>query len=534
MAKESRAGCEKPCGIETEFGINGITNDRAACGTLFVSEFRPSWFSGGDVPSVAWDPRARVEGDSDIRDDHAYFHDISWRERANFILPNGARFYLDGAHAEISSPLCLNAKQLLRWNRACYRRMDEIRRKHKETRGHEFVVYRNNVAGGERSEYFGKKNSRVSFGCHENYTTFRSVPEQTLIKRLGGAWFPARVPIIGAGKVGNDDYGFPPCDFQMSQRADFFVNYAHGGTMHSRPIYNTRDVPYADANRFRRVHVICGDANMLQLPEYLKIGLTSILLMMIEDETLDDRFEFLDPISAMHEISRDISFQKLYLLRNQKKRRSVLYLLASYRDVMAEYIALYHPHSELFLDLVSRFSEIVDLLSKRRFGELYGVLDWATKYHIIQSYLSRRNFNWKSHRAIQLDYEYHNNDHERGIFFRGPYRVEKHIVPDADIQSAMSIPPPTRSRWICEMLKHYNAKVAFSNYWDRVDLAMTDEWSRRFFVAFPDPHIPWNEEYLQTFFSLPLLQCLRKAKEAGMISIGNERNRARHAYQSPF
>lgn len=517
MADECRSIECRPCGEETEFGMFLRGKASIGAGADFVHAFDRLWPDSSFDGSVAWDADARIREDPEASGEHSYFKNKNWLTGSNILLPNGARFYLDGGHAEISTPLCLTAHDCVLWNRACYAIIDRIRKKHKETYGKEFIVYRNNVAGGETS-YGNWRLRRVSFACHENYAIRRAVPCEALVRALGCGWFPARIPIIGAGKVGSD-HGTPRAEFQMSQRADFMTCVSGIETMADRGIYNLRDVPYADRARFRRMHVICGDSNMCAIPEFLKIALTDIILKMIEDGALHARIEFSDPVGAMRSISRDLECAQQYDIVGRKKRMPILDILSEYRDVFAEYVVRSYPRNEQLTKAIGLFSGILSLLKCGDSDALVGMLDWATKRNMIAAYCGKKGIAWESDRAVQLDCEYSNNDHESGIWFRRYAAGEECLIPEALRRDAERTPPLSRSRLIVNMLRTHASHIEASNYWDRIIIKKSCVASGERYIFLPDPTRVWDPAIDEALMRLPLAECIREGVARGIFTL---------------
>ena len=213
----------------------------------------------------------------------------------NTVLTNGARYYVDHAHPEYSTPECADALELVVADKAGERilaRSMQAARRLLEP-GQEIVVYKNNSDG--------KGNS---YGTHENYLVDRAVPFASLVRHLL-PWFVSRQVFTGAGKVGSEN-GAAPVDYQISQRADFFEEEVGLETTLKRPIVNTRDEPHADPQLYRRLHVIAGDANLCEVATFLKVGTTAIVLAMIEDDFIDPKdLSIVGPVPAMRTVSHD-------------------------------------------------------------------------------------------------------------------------------------------------------------------------------------------------------------------------------------
>ena len=214
------------------------------------------------------------------------------------MLTNGARYYVDHAHPEYSTPECATPMEVTLFDKAgeriLARSMDAARRL--LPAGQEIVVYKNNSDG--------KGNS---YGCHENYLVDRNVPFAVLVRNLI-PWFVTRQVFTGAGKVGSEN-GADPVDYQISQRADFFEEEVGLETTLKRPIVNTRDEPHADPQKYRRLHVIVGDANLCEVATFLKVGTTAIVLAMIEDGFIDKDLSIASPVAAIRSVSHDPSLR---------------------------------------------------------------------------------------------------------------------------------------------------------------------------------------------------------------------------------
>ena len=261
------------CGIETEFGIfvRGADLTPMMASSLIVNAYSDEglalrvWDFASETPNIdaleGWRPEA----------DYPEVEVLM----ANTVLTNGARFYVDHAHPEVSTPECRSVSDVVLYDRAAE---EIIRRAMKRANerlpdGVELVLHKNNSDG--------KGNS---YGCHENYLVPRSVPFGKIASYLT-SHFVTRQTFTGAGKVGTECIreGETPASFQLSQRADFFEEEIGLETTVRRPIINTRDEPHCDPERWRRLHVIAGDANMSELATFLKVGTTALLLGMIED-----------------------------------------------------------------------------------------------------------------------------------------------------------------------------------------------------------------------------------------------------------
>ena len=265
----------KVLGIETEYGIAGGPDaDQIVASSIIVNAYaqegrtRINWDFEGETPDM----------DARGLPDLTSFAPIVETHLANTVLTNGARLYVDHAHPEYSSPECRTPREATLYDVAG----EEVMRRaltvaNEMVEPHQTItLYKNNSDG--------KGNS---YGTHENYLVSRDV-EFTHIVRAMVPHFVSRQIIVGAGKVGAETEAGLDGEpfFQLSSRAEFFEEVVGLETTLKRPIVNTRDEPHADAERFRRLHVIIGDANMSQVATFVKLGSTAILLAALEDSGL--------------------------------------------------------------------------------------------------------------------------------------------------------------------------------------------------------------------------------------------------------
>ena len=299
----------KVCGIETEYGISvrGADSNPVAASSVLINAYiatldrRTVWDFEDESPGV--DARGfAVEG--------ALPPEVE-THLVNTVLTNGARYYVDHAHPEVSTPECVDAKEVVVFDRASE---EVLKRSMVAARsllpdGAEIVVYKNNSDG--------KGNS---YGCHENYLLAREVPFGRLVSQIT-PHFVTRQVFCGAGKVGSESPGVPSSEvpFQISQRADFFEEEVGLETTLKRPIVNTRDEPHCDGQRYRRFHVIVGDANRSEVATFLKVGTTAIVLSMIEDDQLPIDLALSNPVGAIRQVSHDPALSRTVLLKSGRR-----------------------------------------------------------------------------------------------------------------------------------------------------------------------------------------------------------------------
>ena len=285
----------KVCGVETEYGI--LLRGPAESNPIAASSVLINAYVASLQRRVGWD----FEDESPGNDARGYsVADASPPEvethLVNAVLTNGARYYVDHAHPELSTPECRDAREVVVWDKAAERILIESMRAAAATLppGHEVVVHKNNSDG--------KGNS---YGCHENYLLDRAVPFSRIVAGIL-PFFVTRQLFAGAGKVGCEaPGGSPAVRFELSQRADFFEEEVGLETTLKRPLVNTRDEPHCDASRYRRLHVILGDANLSEVATFLKVGTTALVLSMIEDDEVPRDLALATPVAAVRQVSHD-------------------------------------------------------------------------------------------------------------------------------------------------------------------------------------------------------------------------------------
>src|SRR5262245_15844570 len=351
----------------------------------------------------------------------------------NAVLTNGARYYVDHAHPEISTPECADALEIVRYDKAAelvlIRSMEAAART--LPAGGEIVVYKNNSDG--------KGNS---YGCHENYLMDRAVPFSRIVAQVI-PHFVTRQVYTGAGKVGVEAPGLTSADvpFQITQRADFFEEEVGLETTLKRPIVNTRDEPHCDSQKYRRLHVITGDANLSEIATYLKVGVTAIILSMIEDDVLPGDLALAKPVFAMREVSHDLSLRQPLDLADGRKV-SALDIQWELYDRAKKY-ELEHGLSSVGeavgADLMARWGAVLAALESDVLS-LADQLDWVAKYRLFDAYRERNGLAWNDARLRAMDLQYHDLRPEKSLFARvGMQR----LVDDAEVEEAMTEPPDT-------------------------------------------------------------------------------------------
>lgn len=357
---------------------------------------------------------------------------VSWGRSSNVFLENGARLYLDvGSHPEYATPECDSLFDVVAHDRAGERILEglvesaEQRLAEEGIRG-EIYLYRNNT-----------DSAGNSYGCHENYLINRTTDFQRMIDTLI-PFLVTRQIWAGAGKLLQTARGTV---YSLAQRAEHIWEGSSSATTRSRPIINTRDEPHADAERYRRLHVIAGDSNMSEYTTYVKIGSMVALLQMLEDEVVFRDLSLENPIRAIREISHDTTCRRKIRLANGRELSAL--------DIQWEYlerVMRYRRASGLSPEVeraVAMWEHMLTGLEKDPLT-LHREVDWVAKYHLIERYKARHGLPLSSARLALLDLNYHDVNRRRGLF----YKLERaglmdRMVTDEAITTAMAEPPAT-------------------------------------------------------------------------------------------
>ena len=388
---------------------------------------------------------------------------------ANIILTNGARFYVDHAHPEYSSPETTNPRDALIWDRAGERIMAEASRRAALVPGTPPInLYKNNT-----------DNKGASYGTHENYLMRRETPFADIVRHLT-PFFVSRQVVCGSGRVGIGQDGRGD-GFQIAQRSDYFEVEVGLETTLKRPIINTRDEPHAVAEKYRRLHVIIGDANLAEVSTYLKLGTTSVVLAMIEDGFLSVDLTVDRPVTTLHAVSHDPSLKQLVTLRNGRTLTAVQ-LQMEYAEQARKYVEDRYgtDADQVTVDVLDRWESVLSRLESDPMS-LSRELDWVAKLQILEGYRSRDSLDWGSARLEAIDLQYSDVRPDKGLFNRlsASGRFDR-VVTDEEIDRAIFEPPTdTRAYFRGRCLEKYPDEVAAAS-WDSVifDLPGRDSLQR--------------------------------------------------------
>jgi proteasome accessory factor A len=478
----------KLAGIETEYGIvffGQEDSDPFYASRLVLEAYR---HAGG--PSVPCE---------------SYYYDVT-DATSSLMLSNGARYYIDHAHPEYSTPECRSLSDLVAADKAGERLLYACQCQVNNTlpAGQEIRLYKNNS---------DQKNN--SYGCHENYllsaTLFDLLHHKTsLMLRYFLPFLVTRTIFCGAGKVGSEN-NTSPVGFQLSQRADFFETLIGLQTTHHRPLFNTRDEPHANRAQFRRLHVIPGDANLAEFSTYLKVGATRLLLDMLEDGFIQDDLTLADPLAAFKTVSRDLNFNTPLTLADGR-RMTALDIQHIYRARAEQYLEHIGGNDEQW-EVLGEWQDVLERLPDQ-WETLSNRLDWAIKKRLLDRYLQPQGITWQQVTAWQpvvettlsvpeilarqiaeqkglrwddhpkqreiyfglrrLDLEYHDirqgcHDENMGLFYQLQQRgaIER-LLTDEEIQEKMITPPIDTRAWLRGQCVAHFANDILKADWDRL------------------------------------------------------------------
>ena len=446
----------KICGIETEYGIvvrGAAESNPISSSSLLIN----AYLAALEGERVGWDFEDESPG-NDARDDArrlAIAPEIE-THLVNAVLTNGARYYVDHAHPEFSAPECLDAAEALLYDRAgeeiLLRSMAAA--KHLLPEEQEIVVYKNNSDG--------KGNS---YGCHENYLIAREVPFGRLASQIT-SHFVTRQVFCGAGKVGCELPGRPDdhVPYQLSQRADFFEEEIGLETTLKRPIVNTRDEPHADAQKYRRLHVIVGDANMSEVATYMKVATTAVVLAMIEDDELGDDWLLGNPVAAIRQVSHDPTLRQTIMLRDGSRATAleVQWGLLERARKYEQSHGLSCVGDDVALDVLDRWEALLTGLESDP-STVASQVDWVAKQRLVDGYAARHDLEPGSTRLKAIDLQYHDLRTDRCLALRAG--LDAMVSPD-EVEAAMTEPPTTtRAYFRGRCLAKFPDEVVAAN-WD--------------------------------------------------------------------
>jgi proteasome accessory factor A len=451
-------------GTETEYGIT-VHNQ---------PDFNPVLSSSAVINSYAGG-RARIQWSFDEespgRDARGFgFEDAQPGEMetglVNVVLTNGARLYVDHAHPEYSTPECFDPLEAALYEKAGEVIMDRAARSAQALLAPEqrTIIHKNNSDG--------KGNS---YGSHENYLLARELPFGEIVRHFT-AFLATRQIFTGSGKVGSEN-GRPETDYQITQRADFFEEEVGLETTLKRPIINTRDEPHADSTKYRRLHVIIGDANLYETQTFLKLGSASLLLQALEAGALPEPLLLEDPVEAVGAVSRDLSLGGLLEFADGK-RMSAMDAQWQYLEWATKY-ARASDLPDVYGNVLRVWEEVLTDLEADPMRAA-DRLDWVAKLRILEGYRRRDDLAWDSPKLRLLALQYHDVDPTRGLYHRlaASGRMRR-LFGDDEIERAVAEPPErTRAYFRGRCVAKFGHALVAAN-WDSLVFDTGEEALKR-------------------------------------------------------
>lgn len=390
-------------GVETEFGIT--------C-------------AGPDGPALTPDEASR----------YLFRKVVAWGRSSNVFLRNGSRLYLDvGSHPEYATAECDSIAQLIAHDKAGERVLEGLIHDAQER------LAEDNIAGQIHLFKNNTDSAGNSYGCHENYLVRR----QANFARFTDVLVPfliTRQILVGAGMLTPSARG--PV-YSFAQRSDHIWESTSSATTRSRPIINTRDEPHADAELYRRLHVIVGDSSMAEPTTLLKLGSTELVLQMIEAGVSLREFALENPMRAIREISHDITGQAPVTLANGRVVTAID-LQEEYLGKARDFVFTQHPSSTVYASVLDLWERCLRAIREQDYGLIDREIDWAIKWRMIERYQTKHQLSLADPRIARLDLAYHDISREHGLYNLLHQRgLVASVVAEVDILEAGALPPQT-------------------------------------------------------------------------------------------
>ncbi|MBI2927844.1 MAG: proteasome accessory factor PafA2 family protein [Verrucomicrobia bacterium] len=455
-------------GLETEYGVfrdgEGEVDVVAESIALVRSATEPGVWMCWDYAEE--DPHVDMRGFrvSELRqdtDEANYVEQDAHRElsfveiKSDLVLGNGARFYNDHAHPEYCTPECQSLDELVVHDRAGERILMACARHLSEQRGVKTRVYKNNT------DFCGH-----SYGCHENYLIPRLLAWEKLTTGIM-AFLVTRQIFAGSGKFAfeTEDKFLSP-DFQISQRSDFFTELQSVDTMQRRPIINTRDEPHANPKRYRRFHVIVGDANMSPFATRLKVGTTALVLEALARDPGRAYPQLADPLLALTAISRDPKLRWEVPLENGRTA-TALEMQRTYLAAVRDLCDLDSPQQAA---LVADWEAVLNDL-ETDFKRCRNRLDWVAKLCLVRDFQAAQKLSADNPWLQSLDLEYHRLDTQEGLYYGLEQSGAMLGVPEEmKVRRAVTEPPVSTRAYVRGKLIQRFADFVVAAQWDHLTL----------------------------------------------------------------
>lgn len=453
-------------GTETEYGISTPTDPMLS--PIVTSTHAVVAFAGKDR-RAQWD----FGLESPLKDSRGFdlrrYHTVPTIDPdalgvANVMTANGSRFYVDHAHPEYSAPETTNAFDAMLYdaagdvvlNQAVAAVATQTAAGRSVLKDHDpcppLKIYKNNVDG-----------KGASYGAHENYMYSRGTDFEVLAQALI-PFFVARQVITGAGRVGIGPTGQTP-GFQISQRADYIEQEISLETTLNRGIINTRDEPHTDAERWGRLHVIIGDANMSHTAMVLKLGMTSLVLDSIESGTNFTDLRLVDPVGDVRRVSRDFQCTARLTLVDGREFTAID-ILRAYRDRVS-------ASSDVDEQVLRLWDEVMDLLADDPLSTSH-LLDWTAKYALLNSY-ANRGVSWDDPKMALIDLQYSDIDPAKSLYHAlvRKNRMRTLVSAEQIAQAAAHPPADSRAFFRGHMMTRFRDRIAAAN-WDSIVVELAD------------------------------------------------------------
>ncbi|EGD56192.1 depupylase/deamidase Dop [Gordonia neofelifaecis] len=451
-------------GTEVEYGISA-PGDPSANPIMTSTQAVLAYAAAANVPRRDRRTRWDYEVESPMRDARGFdlgrsggpapIIDADEIGAANMILTNGARLYVDHAHPEYSAPEVTDPLDAVIWDKAGERVMEQAARHVASVPGApRLQLYKNNIDG-----------KGASYGTHENYLMRRDTPFESIVTGLM-PFFASRQVICGSGRVGIGQRG-EDAGYQLSQRADYIEVEVGLETTLKRGIINTRDEPHADPEKYRRLHVIIGDANLAETATYLKVGTTALVLDLIEAGVDLSDLALAWPVEAVHTISHDPTLRATVALENGREMTG-LALQREYLDRAQRFHDAHHSDDDRAAHVLATWADVLDKLERDPM-ECAHLLDWTAKLQLLEGFRNREGLTWSASRLHLIDLQYSDVRLDKGLYNRLVARGSmQRMTTEEQVMRAVETPPEsTRAYFRGEAVRRFGADVAAAS-WDSV------------------------------------------------------------------
>jgi proteasome accessory factor PafA2 len=451
------------CGVETEYGV--LSSDPKvdhflasafvvnAFTELYKNDYVSNWNFDDETPGMdVFGNNYQISVNPDLK---------------NLVLTNGSRFYVDHAHPEYATPECISPLDVLKADKIGDQIAIKCAEHVYESHGVNVTLYKNNSDG--------KGNS---YGTHENYLLNRKINFENIVEVMLPHLISRQI-YTGSGKVGSEN-GTEYCDFQISQRSDFFEQIIGVETTNRRPIINTRDEPHATFDDYRRLHVIAGDANLCEVAQYLKVGVTQLILQALTQGIVFPKYDITDPIKAVQSVSRDITCKENIL--GFKENISPLDVQEEFYNIIYKEVNKGNIDFVDSSDILGWWAKVLDGL-RTSYKSVSKYVDWAAKLNLLESYIAKNDLDYKNPKIKAINVQYHDLRPAKSLFLK--CKTEK-ILSDKDLNNLFEPPADTRAYFRGKIIQKYNSSVESVN-WDNILVRIQD--NQLVSIPMMNPHL---------------------------------------------